>query len=381
VCQYPLEEPWSELGALTQRFDHAVVVTGPDSAQVPDGIGLDIAQLRASTASAPGAPPPDATLMILTTGTTGQRRGAVHLWSRLAPVRPRMLSDDRWLLAYNLPQFAGMALLVQVLSSGAALVQPDAQRAREGLAAMREHGVTHASATPTFWRGVLREMGDGAPPPLRQITLGGEAVQGRLLDELQQRFPDAKLSQIYAATEFGQTGSVRDGLPGLPASVLERSEDAPVRLRIVDGELQVRSRIGMLGYYGEPPLDPEQWRATGDLVEVDGDRLLFVGRTSEVINVGGVKVSPGAVERIVLRVPEVVAAAAYGRANPLTGQIVALEAVLAPGADSEAADAAVRAECAVLAPAARPRSIRFVDELTSKGQKVNRRLLSEASRE
>jgi acyl-coenzyme A synthetase/AMP-(fatty) acid ligase len=265
-----------------------------------------------------------------------------------------------------------------VLASGAAIVQPDAQRAREGLAAMRAHGVTHASATPTFWRGVLRELGDEPAPALQQITLGGEAVPGRLLDELRARFAGARVSQIYAATEFGQTGSVRDGLPGLPVSVLDRPDGAPVRLRVVDGELQVRSRVGMLRYYGEAPLDPDAWRPTGDLVEIQGDRLLFVGRTTEVINVGGVKVSPGAVERVVAAVPQVEDVVAYARPNAITGQIVALDVVLAPGATSDEADSAIRAACAVLAPAARPRSIRWVDALVCKGQKVNRRLLSEA---
>jgi acyl-coenzyme A synthetase/AMP-(fatty) acid ligase len=160
--------------------------------------------------------------------------------------------------------------------------------------------------------------------------------------------------------------------------VLHRPDEAPVQLRVEDGELFVRSRVGMVGYYGEPAADPDAWRPTGDVVEVRDGRLLFVGRTSEVINVGGVKVHPGPVERAAESVPAVQAACAYGRANPLTGQIVALEVVLAAGADQDAADTAIREACGVLAPAARPRSIKFVSELTTKGHKLNRRVLAEA---
>jgi acyl-CoA synthetase (AMP-forming)/AMP-acid ligase II len=381
VCGYPLEEPAPVLDALAERFDHAVLVAGRDGANTPDGRRLDLADLRS------GGPVPsgssDPTIMILTTGTTGDRRGAIHRWARLAPASPVLDGEPgaRWLLAYNLNQFAGIAILLHVLANGATLVQPGAQRAREGVEAIRAHGVTHVSATPTFWRGIVREIGDTDPGfVLRQITLGGEAVPERLLDELRRRFPEARVSQIYAATEFGQTGSVRDGLPGLPESVLHRPDDAPVQLRVDDGELYVRSRVGMVGYYGEPPSDPDAWRPTGDLVEVRDGRLLFVGRTSEVINVGGVKVHPGPVERAVEAVPEVLAACAYGRPNSLTGQIVALEVVLAEGADQDAADAAIREACGVLSPAARPRSIKFVDELATKGQKVNRRVLAEAEK-
>ncbi len=48
---------------------------------------------------------------------------------------------------------------------------------------------------------------------------------------------------------------MRDGRAGLSADVLERGDDADVAMKIVDGELWIRSRTGMLGYYGEPPID------------------------------------------------------------------------------------------------------------------------------
>ncbi len=381
VCGYPLEDAGSELDRLATRLDHTTVIAGAQAESVPARVRVELGDLRGG--GEPPAPAEDSTVLILTTGTTGERRGAIHRWSRLAPGPPAGRPDEttRWLLAYNLSQFAGMAILVHVLTAGATLVQPARQRAGEGVQAIREHGVTHVSATPTFWRGIVRELGPaGAAPSLRQITLGGEAVPGPLLDALRERFPHARVSQIYAATEFGQTGSVRDGRPGLPASVLERPDDAPVRLRVVDGELQVRSRVGMLGYYGEAPIDPDAWRPTGDLVEVVDGRLLFAGRVSEVINVGGVKVHPGAVERIVAAVPGVAAAVAYGRPNALTGQIVAVQVVLADGHDPDGVKDAVREACAVLAPAARPRSVKVVDELVTQGQKVNRRLLAEGTR-
>src|SRR3546814_8146302 len=122
-------------------------------------------------------------------------------------------------------------------------------------------------------------------PELEHITLGGEAIPAQLLAQLTKTFPTATISQVYAASEFGSTGSQRDGRAGLAASVLERDETADVQMKVVDGELWVRSRIGMLGYHGDEPIDRDAWRATGDLVEVEGDRILFRGRSSEIINV------------------------------------------------------------------------------------------------
>jgi acyl-CoA synthetase (AMP-forming)/AMP-acid ligase II len=383
VTQYPPAEP-DEVRDLLRRFDHDVLVT--DRADL-DGLGARVvttAELLAGgsgDADAPASLPDLRPHLVLTTGTTGAPRGVRHDWSRLlhGSSRIRPAAGERWLLAYGLHQFAGLQVLLHVFAAGATLVAPAPRRPIEGLAAMRTLGVTHASATPTYWRFLVAAMrSDGGPvPELRQITLGGEAVPGPLLEALRQAFPGASVSQVYAASEFGSTGSMRDGRPGLSTDVLDRGDDATVDMRIVDGELWIRSRTGMLGYYGEPPVDADGWRATGDLVEVEGDRVLFRGRSSEIINVGGVKVHPLPIEERVSAVPGVDMARVLGRPNAMTGSIVALEVVPSPGADHDDLKAALRAACADLAPAARPRSIRFVETVDTTGSKIVRRQTSD----
>jgi acyl-CoA synthetase (AMP-forming)/AMP-acid ligase II len=376
VCQYPPVDP-AEVADLLARFDHDVLVTDRT-----DLAGLGARVLPSSALiGGPDDEAPDAPVsrphLVLTTGTTGAPRGVRHDWSRLlrSADRVKPAAGERWLLAYGLHQFAGLQILLHVLAAGATLVAPAPRRPREGLAAMRALGVTHASATPTYWRFLLAEMrSDGAEVPLlRQVTLGGEAIPGPLLGDLQRAFPDAAISQVYAASEFGSTGSVRDARPGLSTAVLDRGDDADVDMRIVDGELWIRSRTGMLGYHGEPEVDADGWRATGDRVEVEGDRILFRGRTSEIINVGGVKVHPLPIEERVSAIPGVDMARVFGRPNAMTGAIVALEVVAAPGADPAGLKAAIRAACADLAPAAQPRSIRFVDDIVTAGSKIVRR--------
>lgn len=385
ACLYPPPTPPSsgrdETLDLLTRMGHDVLVT--DHA--------DLAGLATTTWSTAEALATDARSvapvelvetssrphLVLTTGTTGAPRGVRHDWARLVRSTRRVqpAAGERWLLAYGLHQFAGLQVLLHVFASGATLVAPAPRRPIEGLEAMRTLDVTHASATPTYWRFLLAQArSDGAGlPVLQQITLGGEAIPGPLLGELQAAFPDAAVSQVYAASEFGSTGSVRDGRPGLSVDALERGEDADVDLKVVEGELWIRSRIGMLGYHGEPPVDPDGWRATGDLVEVVGDRVEFRGRSSEVINVGGVKVHPLPIEERVGSVPGVDMARVYGRPNPMVGAVVALEVVAAPGQDLDALKASLREACADLVPAARPRSITFVDDITTAGSKIVRR--------
>ena len=379
ACQYPPGEP-DELSEIRARFDHEIVVTSRDDL---GSIGGRIVRPTDWTGSEGGPAIEQATArphLVLTTGTTGEPRGVRHDWERLLrnTARIKPAAGERWLLAYGLHQFAGLQILLHVFAAGATLVAPAPRRPREGLHAMRILGVTHASATPTYWRFLLAELrSDGGPvPELQQITLGGEAIPGPLIEQLQGTFPDARISQVYAASEFGSTGSMKDGRAGLSTDVLER-EDDDVAMKIVDGELWIRSRTGMLGYYGEPPIEADGWRATGDLVEIRGDRILFRGRTSEIINVGGVKVHPLPIEELVSAVPGVAMARVYGRSNPMTGAIVGLEVVAAPDADQNSLDAAIRHACADLPAAARPRSIRFVDEVAIKGSKIVRRSTDE----
>jgi acyl-CoA synthetase (AMP-forming)/AMP-acid ligase II len=260
-----------------------------------------------------------------------------------------------------------------VLVSGSTLVEPASRQARDAIAAIREHGVTHASGTPTFWRllvGGLRGA-DATEIALEQLTLGGEATDDPLLERLRALFPAARISHVYAGTEFGSAVSVGDGRAGLPLSVLERDDDAPVQLRIVDGELHTRSRVGMLGYHGGGD-DGAQWRPTGDLVEIRDDRIRFVGRLTEIINVGGAKVHPLPIEELAATVEGVSIAAAYGRPNPITGQIVALDVVAAPDADHALVEAGIRTACEALPRAGRPRRIRFVEALEIRGNKLIR---------
>lgn len=373
ACVYPSYLGPDDWDMLASRFEHRVVITDP---------GVTLTQATAVALrelELPGAQPPATAgrspILILTTGTTGLPKGAVHEWSRLidAARNARPGSGERWLFAYNPNQFGGLQVLLHALIRRATLVIPDSLRPQDAIRSMREHGVTHVSATPTFW-GLLAASLDtdtAAGLTLEQITLGGEAVAPRLLEQLRSLFPGARISQIYASTEAGSAVSVRDGLSGLPLSVLERPDGADVQFRIVDGELQTRSAVGMLHYHGGGRSHTD-WQGTGDLVEIRDGRIHFVGRASEVINVGGAKVHPLPIEERVLTITGVQLAVAYGRQNAVTGQIVALDVVASEGSDLQALESRIRAACMTLAPAARPRRIRFVPEIEQRGHKLVR---------
>ncbi len=205
------------------------------------------------------------------------------------------------------------------------------------------------------------------PVPSEQITLGGEIATQDVLDGLRQVFPGARVVHVYGLTETGRLFSVTDGREGFPVRFLEESPRPGVEMRIDGGELQARSsRAAMLGYDGQATLrDQSQgWFATGDLVEVEGDRVLFRGRNSDVINVGGRKVMPADVEAVLRTIPGVVEVRVYGRKSSLAGQLVAADLVLAAGVDAGQTKAlAERVARERLSPWQVPRSLNVVAEV------------------
>jgi acyl-CoA synthetase (AMP-forming)/AMP-acid ligase II len=212
---------------------------------------------------------------------------------------------------------------------------------------------------------------------LQHLTLGSEAASGDLLQRLHTLFPDARIVHIYASTEAVSCVSVSDMKPGLPVSVLARPQSAESQFRIIDGELQIRSRNGMSGYIAsgrpvEQSVDNDGWRATGDLVRIEDDRIIFVGRKNETINVGGVKVHPLDVEGKIAPVAGVKLARVYGKKNPIAGSIVAVDVICQQGYDPETVEVAIREACKELVPAARPRSINFVDAILTNNLKLSR---------
>ena len=308
-------------------------------------------------------------ILLLTSGTSGRQKMAAHdLESLTGRIRsPATASTGAtWLLTYSATAFAGLQVLLTAILTGGRLVTSTTRSIADLFRMAVTHGVTHASATPTFWRGWMLASGGGAAqPPLQQITIGGEAVDQTTLDRLAERYPAARITHIYASTEAGSLFAVNDRRAGFPASWLEQDVDG-VRLRIADGLLEVKSPRRMKAYRSQDadPGAEDSWLRTGDLVERHGDRVLFCGRGDRIVNVGGYKVAPERVERVLLEVPGVADVYVYPRANAITGNILMADLLADQTANRDAVVAAAQAHAErTLAKHERPARFTVVDAL------------------
>ena len=311
-------------------------------------------------------------ILLATSGTTGTPKVARHrVAALLGRVRPPRGTPDgiRWLLTYHPASFAGLQVLLTALTTGGEL----AATREASVAAYAELALatrpTHVSGTPTFWRGLLLALhGRTREVPVAFATLGGEAVDQGTLDRIAAAFPGVAVSHIYASTEAGALFAVRDGRAGFPAAWLESGVDG-VRLRVVDGMLEVSSPRAMDRYVSPgtaSPLTEDGWLRTGDRVEIANERVVFLGRADATINVGGAKVSPEAVESVLLELPDVADVRAFGVRNPITGEVVGVEIVPADGVDRDSLRTRVGEHARARLPSPQvPRLIRFVEAIAA----------------
>ena len=308
--------------------------------------------LEHGSTAGPSADAQTGGVTILTSGTVGRPKAARHTWqSLLRPVRSSQ-QPQRWLLSYRLHLYAGLQVLLQSLATGGGVCMPGDFAPNDAVSMLIANGVEFASATPSYWRRLLL-FADGdnlRKLSLRQLTLGGEAVDQPLLDRLRDTFPAARLIHIYATTELGRCFSVTDGKAGFPLSMLQPTEGPNAELRIEDGELLVRSKNRMEQYLANEGsnlqgFDDDGWFATGDQVEVHGDRVFFAGRLGDMINVGGNKVRPMVVENVVRQVSGVADVRIYGQTSSIAGELVACDIVVSPGWDPGEVQQAVANHC------------------------------------
>lgn len=296
-------------GSSVRRTDG---VRGPNSL---------VAELRASRH--PG-------LVLFSSGTTGRPKAILHDFTYfLARYRtPRQTLRTLNFLLFD--HIGGINTFFHTIFNGGQVVVPSGRTPESVVADIVQYQVELFPTTPTFLRLMLLEgaLEANKLESLRMITYGTERMDQPTLDRLCDALPHVDFRQTYGMSELGILRVKSQARNSLWMTVGGEG----VETKVVNEVLFIRSENRMLGYLNAPaPFDADGWYDTGDLVEEDGRFLKIVGRSKQVINVGGVKVLPSEVERVALLHPDVLRAKAQGVPNPLTGQHIQITCQPRPG--------------------------------------------------
>lgn len=260
-------------------------------------------------------------LIVFSSGTSGKNKAILHDMARLMKkfvVRRHTLRTISFLL---LDHLGGINTLFYILSNGGTVVTIERREPAHVCEIIEKCRVELLPTSPTFLNVLLLSelYEDYDLSSLKMITYGTEPIMDSTLRRLCEVFPNVKFLQTYGLSEIGvlrSKGRERD-------SRWFKIGGEGIELKVVHGELLIRADSAMVGYLNAAtPFDHEGFLHTGDLVETDGEYMRITGRASDVINVGGQKVSPGEVENVILEMPGVDDVTVYGEPNIITGEIV-----------------------------------------------------------
>jgi long-chain acyl-CoA synthetase len=323
----------------------------------------------------PVAAPTAAAIILYTSGSTGQPKGAVLSHGALAvaneswagPVM-NLGEDDRVLAALPLAHSFGLngALLAPLLA-GATVVLQERFSPEETLRAIVRHRVTVFPGVATMFARILETpaLADTDLSSLRLAVSGAAPCPWTLASEWRRR-TGVRIVRGYGMTELFRPISY------LAAEATDRPDSVGravpgVELRVVEDELWIRTPAAMDGYLRAPEetaaVLADGWFKTGDLATISPDGYVsIVGRKRELILRGGYSVMPGEVEATLLGHPAVAEAAVVGVAHSELGEEVSAFVTLREGTRAEAEE--LVAFCrARLAGYKYPRRVSIVTEL------------------
>lgn len=260
-------------------------------------------------------------LILFTSGSTGMPKAIVHDLDKMLE-RYRTRRDTLRTISFLLfDHIGGMNTLLHTLSNGGTLICPKSRNPYDICKAIESHHVELLPTTPSFLNLLLisESFQQFDFSSLKIITYGTEVMHEYTLSELCRKFPGVQFRQTYGLSELGIMRVKSKSSDSLWMKVGGEG----VETKIVNATLHIKSANAMKGYLNAPNLlDDEGWFNTQDQVITDGEYIRILGRQSEMINVGGNKVSPSEVENVLLQMSEIKDVSVKGLPNALLGYVV-----------------------------------------------------------
>jgi long-chain acyl-CoA synthetase len=346
----------------------------------------------------------DVAVILYTSGTTGQPKGAQLSHSNLlmnALASMRLLdvtasTHDTHLLA--LPLFHSFGSTVQMnagFAAGSTLVLMPRFDPKAALQLMLANEVTVFAGVPTMYWALLNALDETVDVErlrgnLRMAVSGGSALPVQILQDFQTRFgigilEGYGLSETSPVATFNQpgrpnkAGSIGEPVWGVEVKLID-PEWNTIDADDTVGEIAVRGHNVMVGYLNKPEATAEVlrdgWFRTGDLATRDADGLYYiVDRAKDMIIRGGLNVYPREVEEVLISHPDVSLVAVIGVPDAESGEEIKAVVVRTAGSQLTEVDLIAWSKES-MAAYKYPRIVEFVEAMpmTSTGKILKREL-------
>jgi long-chain acyl-CoA synthetase len=405
------QEGYAAYGAARACDDFFLVMADPAAPASVEGATTFAEAVRdqppifESVAAAEG----DTSVILYTSGTTGQAKGAELSHSNLmlnALTCNRLFgsqpASDTHLV--TLPLFHSFGSTVQMnagLSMAATLVLLPRFDAQQAIGLMQKEEITFFAGVPTMWWGLLHALDpEDAAVDVKRISdnlrvgaSGGSSLPVEIIKDVQVRL-GVQILEGYGLSETSPVATFSDpdaepvpgsiGIPiwGVELKLITDVDGAWKTVEGADeiGEIAIRGHNIMKGYLNRPDATAEVmhngWFRTGDLARRDeAGNYYIVDRSKDMIIRGGFNVYPREVEEVLMTHPDVSLAAVIGVPHESHGEEVKAVVIRNEGA-SLTEDELVAWAKEQMAGHKYPRVVEFVDALpmTATGKILKREL-------
>jgi len=298
--------------------------------------------------------PTDLAVILYTSGTTGQPKGACLTqsniaWNQYLSATTIFASTPDDAFIATLPLFHSFGQTVMMggaFCSGAKLVLIPRFEPVAVLEAIVAERATIFAGVPTMFNALLQQdLSRYDVSSLRRMLTGGASMPAELFAQVQDAFGQAPqegygLSETSPVASFTPADGPKVGSIGRPMWGVEMrvAGDAGEPLGPGEpGEIEIRGHNVMAGYLDKPEataaaISEDGWFRTGDIGKVDDEGYFFVvDRKKEMILRGGYNVYPREVEEVLYEHPAVLEAAVLGVPHPEMGEQVVAAVVERPG--------------------------------------------------
>lgn len=299
--------------------------------------------------------PDDDTLILYTSGTTGEPKGVVLNHINLAQF-PRCMTEmcrtgaeEIYGCILPMSHISGPIQCNEVADKGSTLVIFDQMNPVTLLEGIRKHRITVFHGVPIIFQLLLGvpNLKDYDTSSVKLAAMMGTTVPPPLMRAFKMARPHIKVIQGYGLTESSplitltepqdadaKMASIGKTVPGVEIKIVDESgKEVPEG---EPGEIITRGPHVMKGYFRRPEVTAERirggWLYTGDIGRRDGDGYYYhLGRKDDMIITGGLNVYPAEVENMLCDHPQVEEAVVFPIPDPKRGNVIGAAVALKPG--------------------------------------------------
>lgn len=339
--------------------------------------------------------------ILYTTGTTGTPEGIIHTnKSHYATVENifstiKMPDHNIALIAAPLNHsFALRRFYANIVHGSSVILIENIMPLAHFFGLLEKYKVTSIAMNPSALAIILKGSGSKISNYKKQldyIEFSSSPLKIDLLKEIISMLPDTKMYNIYGSTEAGcmtgydnaqyleQTGNI--GYANVNSDIYILDENYNIIYgygKDNAGFLAVKGPIIMQGYLNNQKntekVIKNGYYITQDIVYKDEDNFFhLLGRQSDIISIGGLKIAPDEIEDVIKQYPGIVDCACVGKNNDIAGQVPVLFIVVNDKYNGAGIHDFIKVN---LEPYKSPKEIHIIEEIpkTFNGKTLRRKL-------